>query len=447
VLDCESDAECDDGLACNGDERCAGGSCESGEAVACTGAALGCEAVCQEHATGPRCVTRAADSDGDGHGSATCAAFPGDDCNDHDASVHAGAPERCDASDNDCDGTTDLSDGLSLESASITLEGVSPSVAWSPHQGAFGLTWVGRSEGASQILGGTVSTSGVLEPWSDVPFSSTTAAYLSPVLLDTGSGFVALYQTGSRGGQLSHLAIIGSNGTAQTIPLDGLHADLARVEPGVFLFAGELMGSLTIEMVPAAVAESSSFDSSPISPRIAAVGSNAAVIWQVENSLDVRGLLYLDGQFVEPSFGNVQGAASPDITAMGDGYAAAWSSSNGVFYQRLNVDGGLPCIGSDVPLPIAALSDRSVAIAGTDGLAFVLVTDRANNIVHLLRFDDACRLIDRTEIEVSDVPSRPAIAAGGGHVAACWSEGTGDDHSECRVMGVELCEGAAGAGQ
>ncbi len=44
------------------------------------------------------------DYDGDGHHSAWCG---GDDCEDLDSQIHPGAPERCNALDDDCDGQTD----------------------------------------------------------------------------------------------------------------------------------------------------------------------------------------------------------------------------------------------------------------------------------------------------------------------------------------------------
>ncbi len=50
-----------------------------------------------------------ADGDGDGHGDGP--GCLGLDCDDGDASVHPGAPERCNGEDDDCDGQGDLPDG------------------------------------------------------------------------------------------------------------------------------------------------------------------------------------------------------------------------------------------------------------------------------------------------------------------------------------------------
>ena len=142
---------CDDGLFCNGTETCVGGSCRAGSAP-CTGD-------CDE--TVNRCVTTCAvepdadgdghdgitcggtdcddadplrspaqveicdaddvdedcdpdtygarDRDGDGHDDAACCNGPlcGDDCDDARPSTYDGAPETCNAADDDCDGSVD----------------------------------------------------------------------------------------------------------------------------------------------------------------------------------------------------------------------------------------------------------------------------------------------------------------------------------------------------
>lgn len=105
-LVCASDAQCDDGVFCNGPEVCAPGGpgtsvlgCRAGERP-CTAAQM-----CDEDvgACVSICGLRT-DADGDGVDARECG---GDDCDDADASRFPGAEELCNDRDDDCDDTVD----------------------------------------------------------------------------------------------------------------------------------------------------------------------------------------------------------------------------------------------------------------------------------------------------------------------------------------------------
>jgi hypothetical protein len=104
---CAVNSECDDGVYCNGEERCVipqGAaatslrSCTAGAPVSCAGGLL-----CSESSN--RCEVARADEDGDG---ANSVASGGTDCDDHDRNRYPGNAEACDADghDEDCDFTT-----------------------------------------------------------------------------------------------------------------------------------------------------------------------------------------------------------------------------------------------------------------------------------------------------------------------------------------------------
>lgn len=95
---CERDDDCDDGLFCNGPERCdvATGACRTSSppCVRCDEATRACD------------PGECPDRDGDGHADALCG---GDDCDDDDPNRFPGNLEVCngrDTHDEDCDPTT-----------------------------------------------------------------------------------------------------------------------------------------------------------------------------------------------------------------------------------------------------------------------------------------------------------------------------------------------------
>lgn len=100
-VECFVNEHCDDGVYCNGAERCRSAECSAGTRIDCSGV-LGC-ASCDEERRA--CVVTDADEDGDGADSMSCG---GTDCDDADRGRTPGRPEICDADDvdEDCDPTT-----------------------------------------------------------------------------------------------------------------------------------------------------------------------------------------------------------------------------------------------------------------------------------------------------------------------------------------------------
>ncbi|RLB53119.1 MAG: hypothetical protein DRJ42_12910 [Deltaproteobacteria bacterium] len=100
---CTDSAECSDGDVCTGEETCDAMACSAGPPLDCDDGDP-CTADTCDSASG--CAHRLLDVDGDGHASDALGAC-GDDCDDLDPTVYAGATDACDLEDNDCDGEID----------------------------------------------------------------------------------------------------------------------------------------------------------------------------------------------------------------------------------------------------------------------------------------------------------------------------------------------------
>lgn len=106
---CTADADCDDGLFCNGEEHCGTNrKCQRATPVRCDDRAACTIDRCDEETRA--CQHFAPDIDGDGHGDRSCiltdGSAAGDDCDDTDSNAYPGATEVCNAVDEDCDPET-----------------------------------------------------------------------------------------------------------------------------------------------------------------------------------------------------------------------------------------------------------------------------------------------------------------------------------------------------
>ncbi len=128
--ECTRNGVCDDGVYCNGEERCESGRCVAGDPVSCDDAVACTADTCDE--TTWTCRHAGPDADSDGHADAACVDATGrplgDDCDDSDATRHPGAEEVCDSDgvDEDCDPSTvggrddDRDGGISSACCNVT---------------------------------------------------------------------------------------------------------------------------------------------------------------------------------------------------------------------------------------------------------------------------------------------------------------------------------------
>jgi hypothetical protein len=107
---CHADTDCDDGVVCDGTERCVATVCVAGTPLRCDDMIACTVDTCSETHGG--CVFVVPDMDHDGHGTNTCLDAHGtplgDDCVDTDANDFPGNHEVCDAMhhDEDCNPAT-----------------------------------------------------------------------------------------------------------------------------------------------------------------------------------------------------------------------------------------------------------------------------------------------------------------------------------------------------
>jgi len=107
--ECESPADCDDGIFCNGAEACLFGECVPSMGVLCDDDDACTVDSCDERLRACFYEPRPFDADGDGFPNAECG---GEDCDDTRPDINPAQPELCDDGvDNDCNFAVDCADG------------------------------------------------------------------------------------------------------------------------------------------------------------------------------------------------------------------------------------------------------------------------------------------------------------------------------------------------
>ena len=129
-VECFSPADCSNGIACDGEERCIDGVCRQGTEPDCNDENPCTKDFCSEVTGG--CAHEPLDGDDDGYAakiSPDDTACSGNDCDDDNPDVYPGAPELCDSIDNDCD--EDIFDDLHILGDDINMSS-SPGISLNP---------------------------------------------------------------------------------------------------------------------------------------------------------------------------------------------------------------------------------------------------------------------------------------------------------------------------
>jgi hypothetical protein len=135
---------CDDHDSCNGIESCSATGCVAGTPPCQNPDALHCDVTCQVADAGVTCLVSGRDVDQDGFSDSACvnALSSGADCDDANAAVHPGASEACDGIDNDCNGKSDIADGLPLAGENTSFGPGSHATIAATDRQAFGVAYL-----------------------------------------------------------------------------------------------------------------------------------------------------------------------------------------------------------------------------------------------------------------------------------------------------------------
>ncbi|MFZ5892557.1 MAG: EGF domain-containing protein [Myxococcota bacterium] len=412
-----------------GSRTCACKAGFAGDGLTCTAPGTGCRWNC----SGSNCVQVALDQDGDGHGSAACAAAPGDDCDDSQDTVLPGATELCDGIDNDCDKKIDFSDGLPLVGAIQNVSQPRQNVSIAAHtNGSFGL--VGTAPSTAGLYYGYISASGVGTFPTGTIFSPPPDMGWFDTHLAWGSGpgkWGVVYTTDGRGGRTNNAGVMAFTGCCWegvTAPAGG-KGDITTRGQGDLLMAGASVGNLNLATygssgtpLTGSLAITGTWDS--YNPRLAASGTSAGVIWQ---TLTPRALNW---SLVSSTltFGAVEQlsttASYADISAIGAGYGLAWIEGVGFRFMIKKANGSTQCTSSVVPFGTVP-SNQRVAVGDSAIGTVVVATSPDSNAIHLYRFDSACKVMDDIDVNTAaNAPTEPRVVRGGSHVVVYWREGT-----------------------
>ena len=401
--ECERDGDCSDGLACNGVEACAAGVCQAGALACANPDTVNCEVHCTELNEGASCFVQAQDVDKDGYRSSACVAVPGSDCDDRNAVIHPGTSEICDGLDNDCNGKSDLSDGLPFSGTNQALVTTTHPlrnvrVSWLAKAGGYGVLWTDKgpsNDTPSYHFGsfdrhGTITNPGELiasfGPGSD-------AAAFPPAIAAGDAGFAIGWAVGS---SLRWHAVLSNGGfdggmTSAVVPGGHVSQPMTLQVPGkswilAWLSDAADQGLMGAVLVPPATTLPSSrvvlVPQGLVSRAAMAATSEAVLLVYTDNTNAAWSSVRSAATLAVLPGGRQLDSASGDVgvASTSSGFGVAWSKGSDIVFESLKADGSARCGPTRLSISGAPPSVTQVVATGAGGF-LINVSSGANTSI------------------------------------------------------------------
>lgn len=449
--DCQSAADCDDGLACNGEEVCAEGTCRNGTPFCENPDTDNCDVTCEE-GDPPTCTVVAADADEDGDGSSACEAAPGTDCDDDDNRIFGTAEETCDGLDNDCNGLVDTADGLPLfDQPSVTPGVFFADLAFDPESLTYGIAY--NSQTGDFQTGDFFTAYDLDQTQVTTPTGFPSSDNPGRVFLEwTGETFAGVYERNDSMYRRSINAdgLMGNELTVFTPGGVGLTYGANELVGGGVAVAWERdANELAVRLLgpdldPAGNAVFFDFTNAPRTPRVVRVESTFAIA--VDSGTTSIG--FYDADLAEQT--TVEVTADPtgsssgtfDVVPMGDGFAVAYetgTASNRIEYVEYELDGSVRCgpVQTSAPGPV-----NYHAADAYDGVAAIYASEGDDWV--LRRMAEGCvELGDGVTIETvpffGEIGDVDINETGIGIVTQIFDDGGANPRMVFRALGPSLC--------